>query len=537
MSTSVWVAALAFVAALSSSKEAVEAIASGSEDASEAVAYLRARGRPGLWSAHAAAKRESGDRRVRLLASLGALPFEGAEWALRDAYRQGDATSRLGATLGLGKLPGPGPRRVLLEAARADEVEIRSAAALGLARQIDRVRPEVAAMLYEPGTAPKLVALEVAIASEDEALAEQAIPVGLGAEDRDLRIAALKLVAATGSTLEIDRVRQLATSAEVDVARTALRALETTGHPERHRWIGRVLANSDASDTTRDAAFGLLANSGPAGFGPLVEALAQSPDAETRIRRGLERPVPDEQVARWVDALDSADPRWRRVAELALQIIGAPANRRLIAKLADPDRQAADRALTFLLTVAGDDLDSELERASRADDPALRAGAVAARIRRTGDRGAERYASALDAEEAVVRTAAARALAAVGQDRADAIVLERAGTDGPTDIAFLKGVQERPAGEMRRRLALRLLESSDPNVRRRAIEVLTPVEDEQSLDALVAHLRGAPLDEKYEIMEAVASSRLPRAANTMIDLVTHVDPQIRQVAQRYVSER
>jgi HEAT repeat protein len=268
-----------------------------------------------------------------------------------------------------------------------------------------------------------------------------------------------------------------------------------------------------------------------------VEALAQSPDVEARIRRGLEPPVPDDQVARWVDALDSTDPRWRRVAEEALSIIGRPANRLLIAKLADPDRKAADRALAFLLTVAGDDLDAELQRASRSEDPALRAGAVAAQIRRTDDAGAERYASALDADEAVVRAAAARALAAVGQTRADEIVLERAGTDAVLDVAFLDGVEERTASELRRRLALQLLESPDADVRRRAIEVLTPVRDDESLSALVAHLPGAPLDEKYEIMEAVATSRLPGAANTMIDLVTHVDPQIRQVAQRYVAER
>jgi len=538
MSVPWWIAAAVFVAAIGSTKEAVEAIGAGAESTPEALAYLRARGRPGLWSVHAAAKRASGPRRVRLLASLGELPFEGAAWALKEAYGRGDRASRLGAVRGLGRLEGSGVRRILLEAARAEDPEIREAAARGLARRVDAVRDEVAALLYEPDVEAVTVALRVATASRDPELTRRALPVGLGHDAPEVQQAALELMAATGAEIDVPAARALARSAKPDIGPTAVAALAATANPERFRWIGVLLADPRAPERTRDAAFRALASGGGAGFATLTSALGRAPDAETRLRRGIDRPVPEARIRRWIDALASSDPRTRRVAATALRVIGAPAHRPLIARLADPDRRVAARAQAYLLEVAGDELDRELQRAARSDDASLRAGAVAARIRRSeGPDGATRHASALDDPAPIVRAAAARALAAVGQSEADALVLERAGDEAMVDVAFLDGVAQRPGTSIRETLALRLLDSDDPDVRRRAIEVLTPASDATVLEALVQRLPAAPLDEKQQILESVATSRVPEAATTLVDLVTHVDPQIREAAQRYVAER
>jgi HEAT repeat protein len=533
MLESILIGALA-TASVGSSHDAVEAIAENTESRPEAVAYLRGKGRVGLWAVTGAVKRETGARRRHLLTAVGDLPFEGAEWSLRTAYDDGDVDSQVGALNGLAKLGGATAERLMVQGLQSPKPEVRAAAVRGLRSRTERVRSQLHTLARSSDETTRIGVLELVAASPDRRLARSVLRDGLVDARPAVQRAALAALEARAMPEFTDEASVLLDSSDPTVARAAVRAIGAFPGGQRDRSMRRVLTDASVPTEVRTEAVTVLRRRGA--FEPLFAGLTRTPDGEALLVASLSSsgPSPAEK-SQWVAGLGRRSPAERRLAQRALEALGRQVQPDLVAALASSDRRVRTGALAVLEQGGDEALDEVLTRAVRADDAEQRAGAWSARIARARPETALTYVEALDDRAPAVRTAAARALAVRGEPKVDSALEARlTDLDRSTQQAVLDGASERTDRSFQTSLAIRLLAADDPSVRRVALQALTPAPGTEALDALSAHIRRAPSDEKTLAVQALGESRLPRAGSMLVELVTDVDPDVRRAALRYV---
>ncbi|MGF1510095.1 MAG: hypothetical protein ACFB9M_11405 [Myxococcota bacterium] len=534
----VWVAVLCALTAagIGSSREAVDAIASGSARADEATAYLRAQGRAGLWALNSAAKKAKGTQRIRLLSALGDLPFEGAEWALKIAYDAKDPASQEGAVRGLSKLDGHLARRILVDGLSAEAPSVRAAAVDGLVDRVDEVRSSVEALLEQDSPDTRIGILALARRSKDPELMRASLAVGLVDSRPEVQAAALETLEVARYGEYSDETVALIRSPDPQVAMNAVKALANLPVRGREARLGEVLADASVPPEIRREVLVVLRNRSE--FDALWGALAATPDGAELVRAHLRtHEVAPEEPSQWVAGLARPASDERRVARAAVAGLGTRAVPALVAGAGSSDPFLRDRSLSVLSEAGPEALQELLEKGSRSEVPEQRAGAISALILMSRPSEARRYLRALDDDSPVVRAAAARALASLGSELVDEVLLERVpDLDLESQEAMMLGASTRADPQFRTELAIRLLASESGPVRRRAIEALSPAETERALQALQAHLRTAPLEEKTLAIKAIGESRLPEAGSLLVGLVTDVDPDVRKAALAYVDQ-
>jgi HEAT repeat protein len=524
--------ALGSVGAVNSYREALEAIEANGPNRKGAVAYLDAKGKKGMWALNGAAKKADGAAQVRLYAALGELRAEGAEWALRTAWEAEDSDAKKGALLGLGQLGGALAERTLLEALRGDPA-YWPAAAEGAARQVDRLRPELADLIRSP--ANRAAGLRVALAAGDPALTSTALALGLSDSRPEVQVLALRLAAQAQRTGTMDAVAAQLDSPHPEVAKAAVQAVSAIGGRDADDRLAATIGRGDAPAEVDALVFDRLRAA--RAWDPLFMALARRPDGPAFTARRLRLAEVDrDEAAAWVDGLDRASIRERRIASAAVEAFGSRIRPALIAALGAPSAAMRRRALEELQR--GEDPDTvkrELEAALANEEAPVRAGAAGALIELEGLPEARARVVLLDDDAPPVRRAAARGLALLPSESLEAELMGRLPElTVEAQRGLLEGAAAREDDGFAERLARQLLDASDPAVRRLALEALHPARTEPTLRQLVEHVRTAPLDEKILAMEAIGASPLPRAGDLLVRLVTDVDPEVRKAALAYV---
>lgn len=525
------------LAAIQSNADAVRAIAEATEEAPQAVRYLRNKGRPGLWALYGAAKRAEGEERVRLLSAVGQLPMKGAEWSLRQAYQKGDRDSQLGALQGMLQLPDSvGIRATLVAAAESPSPKVQELAAEGLAARFDIMEEQVSRMLLEADVPQRRTAIRVARLHEDPRFRTKAIDVGLSDTRPVIQVETLELIGETRDMHYLQPVTDRIRSPDTAVSAAATDALVSMDGPTAVARLSRLLADPSLSFRTKTMIAERLRASDATGFDALVQGLAAAPDGPEFIEEHLsETDVPAAEQQRWVQMLASPRQRVQAVTVAALDAIGPRVHPLLVRQLAAPEPEMRARALAFLSTRVDERLMAELKRASRADSATLRAGALTARIRLAqSPEELESLLFGLDDPAVRVQVAVARGLAASALPSIDRELEARLDSmEGPVKRALLEGAANRPDPSVARGWAMAMLRADQPDVRRAAVRVLTPAPSEASIQALEAYLRTAPPAEKVFAVEAIGTSRVPGAGQLLVELVTDPDPEVRKAALAY----
>jgi len=520
------------VGAVSSYREAVDAIQDDAPNRKAAVAYLDARGKKGLWALNGAAKKADGRAQVRLYAAVGELRAEGAEWALRTAWEESDPEAKEGALRGMGRLGGALAERILLEGLRGDRRHW-PAAAEGAARQVARLRPELAELIRSP--AHRAAGLMVALKAEDPALTSTGLALGLSDHRPEVQVLALGLAEQAQRAGTMEAVAAKVESPHPEVAKAAIQALGAMNARGADDRLAAVLGRGAADPEVESMAFAQLRKA--RAWDALFVGLSRRVDGPEFTSRQIRLAEIDaEEAGAWVEGLDRAAVRERRIASAAIEGLGSRARPALMTALGSESAPLRRRALAELERGAeSDSLKRELEAALEGREAPVRAGAAGALIALEGLPEARKRIVLLEDPSPLVQRAAARALGQLPSDSLEAELAARVGElSVPAQMGLLEGAAARKEAGFAERLARQLLDAPDPGVRRMALEALHPARTEPALRQLLAHVRRAPLDEKILAIEAIGASPLPRAGDLLVRLVTDVDPEVRKAALAYV---
>lgn len=524
--------ALGSVGSVSSFREALDAVREAGPQRRSAIAYLNAKGRKGLWALNGAAKKVDGPEQVRLVAAMGELSTEGAEWALRSAWQDEDPDAKEGALLGFGRLGGALAEGVLIEALQGDPVYLQVAAEAA-AQQAEPMRSALMELIRDP--ADRAAGLTVALVARDPVLTSTGLTLGLNDQRPQVQVLAIRLAAQAKRSGSAASVAGLIASPHPEVARAAVEATAALGARGSRDRLSEVLAGGDHDPQVEDLAFDALRRE--KAWEDLFTGLGRRPDGPQYVARRLRMAEPAEgEATAWVEGLDRTSVRERRVAEGAVTGLGSRARPALVAALGAPSPSLRRRALAELRR--GEDpetLERELEAALRTGEDEVRAGAAGALIAIEGLPAASGRLELLRDESGRVQRAAARALAQLPSESMDAqlsAMVPELSVEAQSGL--LEGARVRKDPAFVELLAQRLLVSEDPGVRRLALESLHPARTEPTLRQLVDHVRTAPLDEKILAMEAIGASSLPSAGDLLVSLVTDVDPEVRKAALAYV---
>lgn len=274
------------------------------------------------------------------------------------------------------------------------------------------------------------------------------------------------------------------------------------------------------------------------------------PDVQDAAVEALSALLSPEDVAVLDPELSSPSPIRRRNAVAILGQVGGPgAGPRIVFALKDEKRDVRRAAVESLALLSGGDFPdkiSSLLRALTDEDGEVRllaARAIGRGVEKDEDRRSAEAGlqNLLTDEDIWVRAAAARSLGWVGTPEAlDALagLFRRGGTEEPVIMAAIEAFGERADARLPS-LAIPLLSTPDPEVRKAALAALSPFPWEEVGEAVYAALADPSWSVRRTAVGLVAGSCLPGAeVRRRLAPIAQGDPDdlVREEARRVLAE-